>query len=130
MDTNILVFAAEAKPNDARKSAIARELVLGQVFGVSAQSIAEFVNVATGIRKPLPAPEVERWIAFLSAMPFTVVDADIVRRGHWLCRRYRIQYYDAALLAAAERLGAPVFYSEDLSHGQAYGDVRVIDPFR
>jgi predicted nucleic acid-binding protein len=130
MDTNILVFAAERKPNDDRKSAIARDLVLGQVFGVSAQSIAEFVNVATGGRKPLPAAEVDRWIEFLSGMPFTVLDAAIVRRGHWLSRRYRIQYYDAALLAAAERLGAPIFYSEDLNHGQTYGSVQVLNPFR
>ena len=41
----------------------------------------------------------------------------------------RSRYYDAALLAAAERLGAPVFYSEDLSHNQRYGSVRVVNPF-
>ena len=40
-----------------------------------------------------------------------------------------IAYYDAAPLAAAERLRCPVFYSADLDHGQAYGDVRVINPF-
>jgi predicted nucleic acid-binding protein len=32
-------------------------------------------------------------------------------------------------VAAAARLGAPVLYSEDLSHGQDYGGVRVINPF-
>jgi predicted nucleic acid-binding protein len=41
----------------------------------------------------------------------------------------RHQYYDAALLAAAERLGASIFYSEDLSHRQTYGSVTVINPF-
>ena len=56
-----------------------------------------------------------RWIERLAAFPFTVVDANIVRAGIFLSRRYQIRYYDAALLAAAERLGAPVFYSEDLS---------------
>ncbi|KQT52619.1 MULTISPECIES: PIN domain-containing protein [unclassified Aureimonas] len=129
MDTNILVLAAESKPDDLRKSRIARELVLSETFGVSAQSIAEFVNCATRAKVRLRTEEVDRWIDFLSTMPFTALDADIVRRGYWLCRRYRIQYYDAALLAAAERLGAPVFYSADLNHGQIYGAVRVVNPF-
>ena len=73
--------------------------------------------------------EVDDWIERLAAFPFTVVDANIVRAGIFLSRRYQIRYYDAALLASAERLGAPVFYSEDLSHNQRYGSVRVVNPF-
>ena len=35
----------------------------------------------------------------------------------------------AAILAAAEALGTDTVYSEDFSHGQRYGRVRVINPF-
>ena len=35
----------------------------------------------------------------------------------------------AAIIAAAERLGAKVLYSEDLNHGETYGSVRVENPF-
>jgi predicted nucleic acid-binding protein len=129
MDTNILIWAAEGKPDDPRKSAVARRLVLDEVFGVSAQSIAEFVNAATKARISLPPQQIDLWVDYLAAMPFTVLDAEIVRRGVWLARRYQIQYYDAALLAAAERLGVRVFYSDDLNHNQVYGDVRVVNPF-
>ncbi|MEX6508316.1 PIN domain-containing protein [Jiella sp. M17.18] len=129
MDTNILIWAAERRPIDERKTSISRDIVLGNIFGVSAQSIAEFVNASTRAKVELPVDQIERWIEFLSSMPFTVVDVDIVRRGLWLQQRYRIQYYDAALLAAAERLGAPIFYSEDLNNGQTYGSVRVVNPF-
>lgn len=129
MDTNILIWAAQRNPDDPRKSAISRELVLGQVFGVSAQSIAEFINAASRARIALPAEQIDRWIEFLSSMPFTVLDVGIVRRGFWMSRRYRIQYYDAALIAAAERLGAPIFYTEDVNHNQLYGSVRAINPF-
>ena len=73
--------------------------------------------------------EIDAWIERLAAFPFAAVDADIVRAGIFLARRFRIRYFDAALLAAAERLGAPVFYSEDLNHGQTYGSVRVVNPF-
>jgi predicted nucleic acid-binding protein len=62
-------------------------------------------------------------------MPLQDVDRGIVMRGIELSRTYRINYYDAALLAAAERLGAPIFYSEDLNHNQLYGPVRAVNPF-
>ena len=40
-----------------------------------------------------------------------------------------ISYWDGAIVAAAEVLEAPVLYSEDLSHGQRYGTVRVVNAF-
>jgi predicted nucleic acid-binding protein len=43
--------------------------------------------------------------------------------------RFAISYSDAAILAAAEALGTNTVYSEDLSHGQQYGSVRVVSPF-
>ena len=43
--------------------------------------------------------------------------------------QHRISYWDGAILAAAERLGAEIVYTEDLSHGQTYGPVRVLNPF-
>lgn len=119
----------ERRPDDPRKSAIARELVRNETFGVSAQTISEFVNASSRARVSLPTADIERWIDHLSALPFTVVDADIVRRGYWMHRRYQIQYYDGALLAAAERIAASIFYSEDLNHNQVYGSVRVVNPF-
>jgi predicted nucleic acid-binding protein len=39
--------------------------------------------------------------------------------GHW----------DAAILEAGRSLGCEVVLSEDLSHGQEYGGIRVEDPF-
>jgi predicted nucleic acid-binding protein len=43
--------------------------------------------------------------------------------------RFRIHYYDAAILAAAKELGAHTVYSEDMSHGQDYDGVKVVNPF-
>ncbi len=42
--------------------------------------------------------------------------------------RYKISFWDALILQAAESCGAAVLYSEDLSTGQNYGTVRVINP--
>ena len=130
LDTNILIYAAAGKDDEPDKYRIAEEIVRSANFCLSAQVLAEFyVNI---LRKPLhppPADEVDRWIAHLQAFPVASVDAELVRAGILVSRRFRIGYWDAALLAAADFLGAEVLYSEDFSHGQKYGSVRVVNPF-
>lgn len=60
-----------------------------------------------------------------------VIGADIaqMRLALQIKRRYGIAYWDAAVLAGARRMGAAVLVSEDFSHGQDYGGVRVLNPF-
>ncbi len=90
--------------------------------------MAEFASVSR--RKGLLSDAaLDRWLIFLGTCPLVSVDEAYVRAGLDVARRYQINYYDAALLAAAERLGAPVFYTEDLNHNQVYGSVRAINPF-
>lgn len=102
--------------------------MLGTLFGVSGQSLAEFANVSRR-KKLLDDAEIDQWLAFLGTFPFIAVDQTYVAAGVALARRYQLKYYDAALLGAAERLGAPIFYTEDLNHNQVYGSVRAINPF-
>ncbi|HVR29909.1 MAG TPA: twitching motility protein PilT, partial [Thermoanaerobaculia bacterium] len=45
-------------------------------------------------------------------------------------QRWRISYWDAAIIEAARAIGCDVVYSEDLQHGQSFGGVRVVDPFK
>lgn len=90
--------------------------------------MAEFVVVAR--RKSLLADDsIDRWLLLLNGVPSVPVDQLYVRTGLDIARRYGIHYYDAALLGAAERLGAPVLYTEDLNHNQVYGSVRAVNPF-
>ena len=44
--------------------------------------------------------------------------------------RYKITFWDALILAAAESGGAQVLFTDDLNHGQNYGSVMVRNPFR
>jgi len=46
------------------------------------------------------------------------------------CDRFRISYWDAAILEAARSLGCEVVLSEDLSDAVDYAGVRVVNPFR
>ena len=103
-------------------------MVLGKLFGVSGQSLAEFANVAR--RKSINNDAIiDQWLNFLGSLPFLPVDQTYVIAGLRMARRYQLKYYDAALLGAAARLGAPIFYTEDLNHNQVYGSVRAVNPF-
>src|ERR1700690_120788 len=54
---------------------------------------------------------------------------DAILRAAEIEGRFRISFWDGLILQAAESAGAAVLYSEDLSHGQFYGGVRVMNPF-
>jgi predicted nucleic acid-binding protein len=66
----------------------------------------------------------------LKVLPVVPVDTDLVCEAIRHSERYRINYWDAALIAGAERLEAPTLYTEDLNHGQLYGSVKVVNPFK
>jgi predicted nucleic acid-binding protein len=42
--------------------------------------------------------------------------------------QYRISFWDALVIEAAQRAGVDTLYSGDLSNGQMYGSVRVVNP--
>ena len=78
----------------------------------------------------LTEEEAAEWVGWLEPFCEVVTDLFLVQRAIETSRRYRISYWDAAILAAAVRADAPIVYSEDLNHGQRYGDVQVINPFK
>lgn len=130
LDTNILIYAALGSADEPAKYERAVELLTTR-FGTSAQVLAEFyVNAQRKGSVPLTADEAKEWVYRLSKKACQPVDDAVVRAGIDHARRYQLSYWDGAIIAAAERLGAKVLYSEDLNHGQTYGSVRIENPFR
>jgi predicted nucleic acid-binding protein len=129
-DTNVLVYAAIGTGKDERKRECALELIESEDFGTSAQVLQEFfVTVAQKASRPLTAARALEWIEQWMAFPCQAIDHQLVRIAIEQSERYKISYWDAAILAAAEALGAQKVYSEDLNDGQQYGGVRVVNPF-
>lgn len=129
LDTNVLIYAALGSVDAPEKYERAVELLTTR-FGISGQVLAEFyVNAQRKGAVPLTADEAKEWVYRLSKKAFQPVDYAVIRGGIENARRYQISYWDGAIIAAAERLGARVLYSEDLNHGQTYGSVRVENPF-
>lgn len=129
-DTSVLVFAAIGTGKDEPKRKRALELIESDDFGTSAQVLQEFfVTVVKKAERPLSAAHALEWIEQWTAFPCQAINHQLVRIAIEQSERYRISYWDAAVLAAAEALGAQTVYSEDLSDWQNYGRVRVINPF-
>ena len=130
VDTNILIYAAMGRHDAPEKHARAWDVIGAGRYGVSGQVLAEFfVNATKKTAKPLKLPEAAAWIDRLSLLPVVPVDAELVSEAIRHSARYQISYWDAALIAGAERLEAPILYTEDLNNGQRYGSVKAVNPF-
>jgi predicted nucleic acid-binding protein len=134
LDTNVLVYAAAGGDEDEEKIAKRRRavrLLEEEDFGLSAQVLQEFfVSVTRKIEVPLSATDALEWIEQLEAFPCLPVDRSLVKIAVEVSERYQISYWDGAILAAAQSLGARTLYTEDLNDGQRYGSVEVRNPFR
>ena len=130
LDSNVLVYAFSKAPRDVAKARIAREWIACEDWGVSVQVLQEFYVNAVRTPHDLGHDDALAMIEEIAdSRPVAVIDLPLMRHALQLKSRYRIAYWDAAVIAGARRLGASVLVSEDLSHGQDYGGVRVLNPF-
>ncbi len=130
LDSNVLLYAFSKAPRDVAKARVAREWLAREDWGVSVQVLQEFY--ANVLRSPhdLSHEDAAAMIDEIAdSRPVSAVDLPLLRQALQVKARYGISYWDAAVIAAARRLGAGLLVSEDLSHGQDYGGVRVLNPF-
>jgi len=126
LDTNILLYAALGREQAGDRLERAREIVLTEDYCTSGQVLAEFYHNA--IRRgprPLTPDNAREWVRVIAMKPCQPVTSEVVVAGIDHARRYQLSYWDGAIIAAAERIGARVVYSDDLNHGPTYGSVRV-----
>ena len=131
LDTNVLVYANDKR--DEKKQLTAIELVADcmrdQTGVVSTQVLQEYAVVAVGkLRQDLDV--VIRQLTLIESLEVVQITPELVRRGLEIQARYRISYWDAAILAAAEHARCSLLWSEDLDEGTLYGTIRVENPFR
>ncbi len=131
LDTNVLVYAAAGRGPEDKKRRRALELIKNEDFGLSTQVLQEFyVTVTRKIQLPMTPAAAMEWIEHLEIFPCLAIDRAIVKLAVEASERWRVSYWDGAILAAAESMGARIVYSEDLSHERQYGPIRVRNPFQ
>ncbi len=129
-DTNVLLYMYGGP--DPAKQAKARDLfaqhAVSNLALLSTQVVQEFY--AAGFRKlGMPRRELCEAAAALLELPLVIVGPAHIAAAIECEERYRINFWDALIVAAAESAGAEVLYTEDLNDGQQYGTVQARNPF-
>ncbi len=132
IDTNVVLYSVSELPGEAAKRARAESLLEGTDLCLSTQVLSEFYVQATRATRPDPllhhdAADIAESLTRYPVQPMTV---PVVRAALSLRARSGISYWDAAIIEAARAIGADTVLSEDMSDGQDYGGVRVVNPFR
>lgn len=131
VDTNILVYAHDAGAGVKHQlaKALIEELWADRSGALSTQVLQELVvNLRKKAARPL-GPEAARELASdYLAWHVVVNNGASILEALELEARYQISFWDALIVHAAQVSGASVLFSEDLSDGQMYGAVRVVNP--
>lgn len=132
VDTNVLLYERDAR--DPRKHAAARrwlEHLWNTKSGrLSFQVLSEFFVAATQKLKPgLTARDAREYVRVLATWNPALVDERVFETAWRTQERYRLSFWDALIVAAAQLQGCRYLLSEDLQDGQALGAVTVLSPF-
>ena len=133
VDTNILMYAHDTSAGEKheRAKALVEELWRDRTGVVSTQVLQELaVNLRKKARRPLDAKATRDIVADYLTWQVVVNGGESILEALDLEARYQISFWDALVIHAAQASGAETLYSEDLSDGQMYGSVRVVNPLR
>ena len=129
-DTNVLVYCTDTTA--PKKQAIARALVsTASASGdamVSTQVMIELFNVLTR-KQQMPAANAQTLIAAYTGWSVVPSDLTLVTAAIEKSTQHQLSIWDAMVIEAAQRGGAQTLYTEDLTHGQRFDAITVVNPF-
>jgi predicted nucleic acid-binding protein len=133
LDTNILVYAYDLSAGP--KHSLAAQLVEGcwenENGCLSLQVLQEFfVTVTRKIMTPLEHQTARQIVADLTQWRLHAPKASDLLQAIDIQQIYQLAFWDALVVQSAASLSCKQLFSEDLNHGQVYGEVQVINPFR
>ena len=131
-DTSVLVCGYDRRDPVKRERSLDMlgDAIQSGTGAVSAQVLSEFFTTVTRhLPDPMSLEIAEMIVGELSTMQVIEIDTALIRRAIGVCRRSRISYWDALVVVAARRARCTRILSQDLSPGQSYDGVVVVNPF-
>ena len=132
VDTNVLVYVYDlsAGVKCSRAQELTSELWDLRKGVVSTQVLQElYIALRRRLKIPVSIADASGIVRDYFEWEVVINGRDSIIRAAELEARYKISFWDGLILQAAELAGADLMYSEDLSHGQIYGNVKVLNPF-
>jgi predicted nucleic acid-binding protein len=132
VDTNVLAYAHDR--SETAKQPVARALLEGlwrdRAGVLSTQVVQELYVVATRkLAPPMPRGAARELVVLYATWPLVQVDAPLVLAASELEERHTLSFWDALVIAAAQRAGAARLVTEDLQPGRRIGGVAIENPF-
>ena len=133
LDTNIFVytFDGSAPKKAQRAEQLIRQGIQTRSGIVSYQVVQEFFNVALRrFVQPMTFVDAEQYLS-TTFRPLLAVHSSHALYGEALRigTRFKLSWYDSLIIASAIEGQCEVLYSEDLQHGQEFGNLQVSNPF-
>ena len=131
VDTNVLVYVFD--DDSPRKQETARRILDEQADRVvlSTQVLGEFyVTVTRKLARPLTPSRAIEAVDALRALSVRGLGPELVRAAVRRSASSRLSYWNALIIETALDAAATVLLTEDLQHGQTFGRLRVLNPFR
>ena len=131
VDTNVLLYAVSTTGDGAAKRMAARAILEREDLVLSVQVLQEFYAQATRPTKPDRLAHDPAVTLIESWLRFRVIETTVPLVLHALATalRWRISYWDAAIVEAARIGGCSTLLSEDLQPGMNFAGVTVENPF-
>ncbi len=132
IDSNILVYAycTDVPEKQRVAQALVEDCLRYGIGFISPQVLGEFfVTITKKVSRGLSDKEARQEMESFQGLTVVDIDRDMVMQAMDIKIRYQVHYWDALIIAAAQRAGCRTIMSEDLSHGQKYGNIAVNNPF-
>ena len=132
VDTNVFIYARQAgAPAKQRLARAWIEHAWREHSGrTSMQVLSEYyVNVTRKADPPVDPHDAWDDVKALMTWNPLPVDREVLEVGRGVEMRYRLSWWDALIVAAAQLQGCTLLLSDDLQDGANYGGVTVRSPF-
>lgn len=118
-------------PGETAKAEVARALLRDRDLALSVQVLQEFYVQATrDSRADRLRHQAVRLVESFCRYPVQELSLPIVQAAFLTSSRWRLSYWDAAILEAARSGGCEIVLSEDMADGEDYDGVQVVNPVR
>jgi|SRR5215467_3166978 len=133
LDTNIFAYSFDqvAREKADRAKKLIAKAISTRKGVVSYQVVQEFFNLAlTKFPQPITLSDAEQYLAVVFR-PLVAVQSSqtLFTRALHLKVRNRLGWYDSLIVAAALEGECKLLYTEDLQHGQRFGELQIQNPF-
>lgn len=131
VDTNVLLYAQDPRSPEKRLSSLAwLQWCWDEQRGrLSSQVLHELYANLRRVAPSLAADAAREIVRRYRAWSPWSVDHATVDLAWELQDRYRLNYWDALMVAAAQQQGCSALLTEDLQHDQRIDNLRILNPF-